>query len=105
MSPADPSPLPPGAPQAYAPNRYRLGAGWEAEVEHPADIFAAEIEEPGGPEVLCALKKQRGSGFYRILHGLDLEPAGLIDIVICYECTASDADFLEEAGILQEAAG
>ncbi len=104
MSPADPNPLSPGAPQAYAPNRYRLGAGWEAEVAHPADIFGADIEQPGGPEVLCALTKQRGSGFYRILHGLDVEPAGLIDIVICYDCAASDADFLEEAGILLEAA-
>src|SRR5687767_8340598 len=104
MSPADPSPLSPGTPQAYAPNRYGLGGGWEAEVEHPADIFGAEIEEPGGPGVLAAFTKQRGSGFYRILHGLELEPAGLIDIVICYDCTASDADFLEEAGILEEAA-
>jgi glycosyltransferase involved in cell wall biosynthesis len=103
MSPADPSPLPPGTPQAYAPNRYRLGAGWEAEVEHPADIFRAEIEEPGGPGVLAAFTKHRGSGFYRVLHGIELEPAGLIDIVICYDCTASHADFLDEAGVLQEA--
>ena len=70
----------------------------------PPTFLRRQIEEPGGPEVLCALTKQRGSGFYRILHGIELEPAGLIDIVICYDCTASDADFLEEAGILQEAA-
>ena len=105
MSLSDVSPLQRSAPEPSAPNRTRLTGGWEAEFAHPSDIRAVDIEEPGGPNVLLALTKERTSGACRLTQPLQLPSSeSLEDVVLCYTCRASGPAFLEAGGVLERSA-